>query len=293
MAAVENVLFIINPKSGVKKKDFMIEAIASVFIKNINHKIIWWEKGSDIRGIIRKEIQENSYDIVVAVGGDGTVNIVASVLINTPVALGVIPLGSGNGFAHHMGIPLNINKALDVILNGKTTMIDSCLMNDRKFVCTCGVGFDAHISHVFSQVMIRGFFSYTVLTLKEFFKYKPKEYILNLDGKEIKREAFVITFANANQYGNNVFIAPYADIQDGIIEVTLVKRIHLFNAFALAYRLFKKTIHHSKFVETFQAKEISLQMNNDEYAHFDGEPVDLGRNIQIKNIQHSLKVVIP
>ena len=293
MNKINNVLFVINPKAGTKKKETIPEIIASALNDTIQYKIIYWEKDQKIKNIIRQEIDQTNYDVVIAVGGDGTVNVVASTLINSSIPLAIIPLGSGNGLARFLKIPLDVHKAIDLIKNGKIILIDSCTINNKNFFCTGGIGFDAHISKIFSQTKKRGFISYVKLSLKEFFKYQSQEYQLNLDGKLMIKKAFTITFANANQYGNNVIIAPHADIRDGLIDVSIVRKFNLFSIFILMIRVFNGTIHKSKYIEIYKAKNIIVHRSEAGCAHYDGESGEMGKEIEVKNNPASLKIIVP
>lgn len=293
MNKINNVLFVINPKAGTKNKESIPEMIALVLNNTIQYKLIYWEKDQDIKSNIRQEIDQANYDVVVAVGGDGTVNVVASTLINSSIPLAIIPLGSGNGLARFLKIPLDIHKAIDLIKNGKLISIDSCTINTKNFFCTGGIGFDAHISKIFSQTKKRGFIGYAKLSLKEYFKYQSQEYQLNLDGKLITKKAFVITFANANQYGNNAIIAPHADISDGLIDVTIVRKFNFFSILKLMKRLFNGTIHKSNYIEIYKAKNIIVNRSKNGCAHYDGESGEMGKEIEVKNNPASIKIVVP
>ncbi len=293
MAVDRKILFVINPKAGTKSKESIPDQIASVISNRAHYKLMWWEKNDDIKQKIKNEITNNTYDVVAAIGGDGTMNMIGSALVDTPVALAIIPIGSGNGLARHLKIPLNTQDALNNCVGGKIISIDSCQVDGKTFFCTCGVGFDAHISKVFAQGKKRGFFNYVRLTVKEFFKYHPNQYILTLDGKEVIKKAFLITFANANQFGNEAIIAPLADIQDGILEVTILKKINLLIAIGLAFRLFNRTIHLSKHVEIYKAENIVLSSEKSMDMHYDGEPDEINSKCLITIKSLSLKVVIP
>jgi diacylglycerol kinase family enzyme len=153
--------FVINPNAGVKKKLNIETFIESNFPKSLSYDIIIWEYADDITPI-SNQIQQNQYQFVIACGGDGTVNMVASLLVHTKIALGILPLGSGNGLARSNGIPMDLMKALDVIVKGKTELIDSGTINTHPFFCTAGIGFDALIAHKFAESTKRGFITYRV-----------------------------------------------------------------------------------------------------------------------------------
>ncbi|MDD5570362.1 MAG: diacylglycerol kinase family protein, partial [Bacteroidales bacterium] len=216
----------------------------------------------------------------------------ASVLVSTNITLAIIPSGSGNGLARHLKIPLNADGALRLLLNGNVKSIDSCYINEHPFFCTSGIGFDAHVGNIFAGSAKRGFLGYLGIVVSEIFGYKPKFYELEIDGNKISVKAFLITFANADQYGNNAVIAPYADIQDGIIEVTVIKPFNVFNAIIMAIRLFAGNINKSCCVETYKAKNIKLVFAQSNIIHYDGEQEEITGNIEIKNQKQSLRVLV-
>lgn len=281
-----NNLIIINPVSVKKNK------------VNINfdryfpfYKMLTWDSPDiDICKLIKDELQKEKYDNLIALGGDGTVNRAAQAIVNSDLILGIVPLGSGNGLARHLKIPMNIDKSIQLILEGKTKKIDACKINDIFFFCTSGVGFDAHIGKLFAKSKTRGFKTYFKIVASQFFKYECETYELIFDGKTISTEAFLITFANANQYGNNTYIAPNADICDGKIDIVILKPFKFINSPVIALRLFNKTIDKSRFISTFRSGEIILKRKNPGIAHFDGDPCILPEELKIINIPSALKV---
>lgn len=291
-ASMQKVAFIINPKAGVKKKMDVPAFIEEHFSKEIQKEIILWKNKDDFENI-KQRVLTGGFTIAVAVGGDGTVNQVAATLNNTNIALGILPFGSGNGLARSIGVPMDIKAALKQIERGKVNKIDSGTINNIPFFCTSGVGFDAHIGNLFASSTTRGFSTYFKIIRKELFSYKAKTYELTIDGKTIKREAFLITFANAGQYGNDFYIAPLADMRDGILHITLVKPFSLFMAPGLAIKAFRKKAHLSKYVETFTGKNISVKITEASPIHFDGEPLLVKENLEVKVFEQTLNVMVP
>jgi len=234
----------------------------------------------------------DQFDIVVAVGGDGSVNETAAGLIGTQTAMAIIPTGSGNGLARHLGIPLNLKKALEVINAGYETVIDSVQLNEHIFVNVAGIGFDAHIGWEFAKFGKRGFSSYLKIISREFPRYKAQDVELIIDGKSSIKKAFLISFANGSQWGNNAYIAPAADCRDGLIDIAILKDFNLLSAISIGYRLFKKTIHKSAALETIKAKEVIVRQPGT-IAHIDGEPIETGNELRIKVNPLSLRIIIP
>jgi len=290
---IEKIGFIINPNSGSNNSNSTIKMIKKFFNKEYYEPIIALTKRPGHASEIAKDFLNQNVAKIVAVGGDGTVNEIGKVLINTETALGIIPIGSGNGLARHLKIPLKTVDAINVIKKGKFSSIDYGKINGIPFFCTCGIGFDALVGKKFAKSRNRGFLNYFKSTVLEFFKYKPRNYEVIFDNTKIKQRAFLITFANASQYGNNVYISPLADIKDGLLNVCLILPFPFYRVFNLAYRLFNKTIDKSKYFVTFRVKKITVLRERKEAVHFDGEPLKLGRKIKIKVIAKGLDVIVP
>lgn len=235
----------------------------------------------------------NNFNIIVAVGGDGSVNEIARGLINTNTKLAIIPTGSGNGLARHLNIPLDLKKALSLIKEGKITTIDSIKVNDEYFFCTAGIGIDAFISWKFAKAKKRGFWSYLKITINSFHKYKPKDYkfLINNVERDFKK-VMLATVANANQFGNNVIISPNSIIDDGLVRLIIIKKFSFIYVPSFIYYLLAKKIHKFKYCEEFKTDQLTIF--NDLYKiHLDGEPIETDKKIEIKTIPQSLKIIVP
>lgn len=290
----KSIAFIVNPKSGNASKWPIEESI----IKNLDseqfarHEIVFTEAQGHGKKL-SKAFVERGFDIVVAVGGDGTVNEVASSLIHTETALGVISTGSGNGLARHLKIPLNFEKAVKLLNFSEDILIDYGLVNNKKpFFCTCGTGFDAYISDLFAEGNRRGKIGYLEKVVTGFFNYERETYrLVNEDeGIDFSGKAFVITFANASQWGNNAYIAPTASIQDGLLDISLIADVPIIAIPTLAFQLFTKTIKEDLLVTTLKTKRICLHRDKPGLFHLDGEPNEEGKKIDIKIIPDGLRV---
>lgn len=286
----KKILFIINPISGGKKKDYLPALIQNTIDHSkFDIKIVFTER----RGHAAELSGEGGFDIYVAAGGDGTLNEVASKLVNSGSSMGILPLGSGNGLARHMGISMNVEKAIRQLNTAKTVSIDTCTFNGRPFVNMAGVGFDAHIGKMFAESTERGFKTYVIQTLTEFKNYQAQKYKIHYDNKVIESEAFLVSFANSAQYGNNAFIAPDASINDGMLDVCILKPFSAINVLSIGFRLFNKTIKKSKYMQSVRAKELVVERELEGVSHLDGEPLDFGKRLEIKVIPSSLKLLIP
>jgi YegS/Rv2252/BmrU family lipid kinase len=293
MTNKKKIHFIINPISGVGRHKLIEKYIDKNIDKTVFDYDISYTKhplhGTQIAG----EAIKNNYEIIVAVGGDGSINEIAQKLIGSNTILGIIPTGSGNGLAHHLNIPINILHAIDVINNLKTIKIDTATINNNIFVSIAGVGFDAHVAKKFAKNKRRGFLTYFKIVAREYPRYKPKNYELTIDGKKINKEALFISFANSDQFGYNTTIAPKAEIDDGLIDVCIVKKFPLVELPFIANLLYWKQIDKSKYVEVIKAKKIKLTQEKNKTINLDGEPVKLGKVLNIKINPLSLKIIVP
>lgn len=286
----KQVAFVINPVAGSKKNENIIQLISENLSGNTPYDIFVWEEKNNF-GEIKKQITSGKYNVVVAVGGDGTVNKVAKNLIYTDIAFGIIPRGSGNGLARTLGIPQNTVKAIRRIEEGTIRTIDSGMINDRNFFCTSGVGFDAHIGKLFATSTKRGLSSYFKITTRELFKYRSKTYKISTDEEDIYTKAFLITFANAGQYGNDFYIAPEAKLDDGKLHVAILKPFSALTVFPLLGKVLAKRAHTSSKIKTITTQRLRISELPDVDIHFDGEPGTATGQIEIKMNPASLKVI--
>jgi len=287
---MNKVLFIVNPLS-VKRKGINLERLIE---NNLDHasfdyRIIYTEYHNHAAELA--ETYRSDYRIVVAAGGDGTVNQVSQALVAYDNILGLIPLGSGNGLARDLGIPSNIGKSIKRINLLNTRVIDSGVIGGRHFTNIAGIGFDAEIAHDFAGSVRRGLTGYAGSVIRKFFSYKAREYTIRTDRGERSLEAFLISFANTGQYGNNAYISPDAKPDDGLLDICIIKKFPLHMAPVLAAKLFFKNISSSKYIEILRVKKISLVSEQLILGHIDGEPVGFDREVSIEIKEKSLAVL--
>jgi YegS/Rv2252/BmrU family lipid kinase len=292
MEGKSKIGFIINPISGTRQKADLPMLIKGLIDKTKFDLTIQYTECAGHANKLAQEMAKDGFNIVVSVGGDGTMNEVASALIHTNTALGIVPCGSGNGLARHLGIPLNLRDAINLLNNAKVVEIDYGTANDVKFFCTCGVGFDAHIGHQFASSKKRGFFTYLKSILGEFFKYKAKKYKFKTTDKKFKKRAFLVTLANASQYGNDAFIAPNADIQDGLLDVAILEPFRAYKAIGLGMKLMSKKIDQSRHVEILRVGEVMIKRKRKDVFHYDGEPCIMKKKIKVQAHKGGLKVAV-
>lgn len=284
---------IINPISGVGSKRKIPKMIEQAFAnKNCSVNISFTEYAGHA-SLLTREALAQGVDCVIAVGGDGTVNEIARAMIRSNAVLGIIPKGSGNGLARELHIPMDVRRALDLIVKRHISTIDCCQANGRIFFCTCGVGFDAAVSQKFAEEKRRGSLTYIKSTIGEYLSFRPESYELQIDNQTIKEKAFLVACGNASQYGNNAFIAPHANIQDGQMDITILTPFSPLDIAPLAIQLFTKQIDKNSKIKTFKGKDVSIIRQKAGIMHLDGEPIMADSRIDISIIPKSLHVFTP
>jgi len=282
-------LAIINNKSGVGKQ----KNILDIFDKNLDkQKFDLYTVNTEYAGhatVLAKKAVEDNYAVVLSVGGDGTINEIARGLLHSSVIMGIVPCGSGNGLARYLKIPMDIIKAVKWLNLAEPGLMDTISVNDFLSVNVGGLGFDALVSHKFSNLKKRGYISYVKVVLREFLRYKNSEYIIITNGKEIRLKGFLLSFANSSQYGNNAFIAPNALIDDGLLDLVLLRKPNLYQAFDIAYKMRMNILDFSKLFYEIKVSEADIYHDTD-IGHVDGEPVVFGKKVHLKLLANSLRV---
>lgn len=288
----KRIAFIINPISGKGYGNTIPNVIRDNLDLSLYDHTIFFTKHSGDGTVISENCVKDKYFAVVAVGGDGTMNEIARSLIHTETALGIIPAGSGNGLARHLSIPVNTLKAVELLNRCETINIDYGVANNKPFFCTCGIGFDAYVSMEFAKSKKRGVMTYLEKMISSYLNYKLQTYQLQGDGIDFKNKAFLITFANASQWGNNAYIAPQASVQDGLLDISIMSNFPDIAIPSVLIQLFTKTIHRDLYVSTFRTKEISLIREAPGPFHIDGDPYHEEQNIAINIVPEGLKVLV-
>ncbi|MBP3550017.1 MAG: diacylglycerol kinase family lipid kinase [Alistipes sp.] len=276
------MLFIINPISGKGKKAKIVQRLLAK-----GYKVVYTEYAGHAEVLAR----EATDDIVVAVGGDGTVNEVARGIVGTEKILGIIPCGSGDGLARHLGLSHNIRKAIQTIEQGECKRMDTAEINGRPFFSVCGVGFDAVVSERFAKSGKRGVANYIKLGLNTWRNYSPEHYTITIDGEEHQTDSLLITIGNSNQWGNNAKIAPLASCFDGLLEVTTVEKFSFWELPLMAFRLMTGTLHKSRKIACYRGKDIYINRAAEGVAHADGDWFIDSERLHIKILPSALKVI--
>lgn len=241
---------------------------------------------------IASKAKDDGVDVVVAVGGDGTVNEVARAIVHSNTALGIIPCGSGNGLARHLLLPLNVRKAIDVINKSEVRQLDYGIINGYHFFCTCGMGFDAFVSMKFAEAGKRGPITYVENVLREGLKYKPETYTIEDDNGTLQYKAFLISCANASQYGNNAYIAPQASMSDGLMDVIIMEPFDVFEAPQISIEMFSKTLDKNSKIKTFRTRHLHIHRDKPGVIHYDGDPVMTGADIDIELKPKGINIIV-
>lgn len=292
MATKKRILFIMNPISGTVRKSGIPKLIDETLDKDYFDYSISETLYSGHASNIAEDAKKQGYDIVVAVGGDGTVNEVARSLVHSDTALGIIPCGSGNGLARHLMIPVNIRKAIRIINMHTIHELDYGIINEHPFFCTCGMGFDAFISMKFAEAGRRGPVTYLENILREGIKYKAEKYEITDENGTSRQQAFLISCANASQYGNNAYIAPQASMSDGFLDVTIIKPFDILEAPQISIDMFNKTIDKNARVKTFRTKNIHIHRQNAGLIHYDGDPTMADADVDVSIVSKGIKVIV-
>ena len=286
-------IFIINPKSGTGKQAGIENIIREkAENKNIQYEIVFTQYAGHAGEIAKKGVAEKKYAVVV-VGGDGSVNETAKALLHSETLLGIIPTGSGNGLARHLGISMSLPKAVEQIFSTRSKKMDVGILNEHLFLSTAGLGFDAKVAHQFAKQKKRGFSTYIKTTRKELFAYKPQSFIINNENDTLETKAFMLSIANIPQFGNNFIVNPFANEEDGLLNCTIITPFSKIKIPVMLNKFFKGKINTSKHFSQLTGKEFTLE-SNETYAHVDGEPIVLMEGkITASVIEKALTVIIP
>ena len=296
--STRNFLIFINPVSGTtnKKKiqSYLQEKLTTL---HYQYEILPTNAFRNYSFLKEKISNENITDIIIC-GGDGTVNQITSYLLKTKIKVGIIPLGSGNGLAFTAGIPKDYKKALDVILKGNSSYVDAMTINKNYSCHLCGLGFDAQVSHDFARQATRGPLTYIKQTLKNFFKAKSFHFEVSANGNTFTTNAFFLSIANSNQFGNSIIIAPKASLSDGLLDIIIVQKT---GKFGLIFKLLKQIIrgkiasaHNTdKTILYFQTKKLQIKNLDNAPFHIDGEPMETATVFDVEIIEKAFLLLQP
>jgi diacylglycerol kinase (ATP) len=290
---MQKVRFIVNPISGLNRNPKkIIRWIEEIFgTSSIQFEIVY-TKGPGDGTIIAQKSKELGFEMVVAIGGDGTINEIGRGLFHSDVIMGVVPAGSGNGFARNFKIPLNQKQAIWMLLNPKILTIDVGTINNHHFFNVAGIGLDAEISHNFDQFGIRGPLPYFFIGTKAFMSYNPDPVKLIMEEKELVSTPLLLSIANAPEYGNGAIIAPTAKPDDGILNLSILENLSFWKAAPNLYRLFNGTIAQIEGFHSYEIKSMIIERCRAGIIHTDGNPHQDEAILRVGILEKALKVVV-
>lgn len=288
-----DLMLIINPISGTGTKQNVPQTVESMLLGRGCRLDVRFTSGRGDATSLAAEAATNGYAAVMVCGGDGTINETAKALCNTQVPLGLIPAGSGNGLARHLGVPVDVEEAVKIVLEGNVVPSDYGSVNGLPFFCTCGTGFDAAVSHRFARQSRRGLLSYIKSTLTEYLQFQPDTYTISANGKLLTEKAFLVAVCNASQWGNNAYIAPEASITDGLLDITVVHSGTPLDTAVMGMDIFSGMINKNTMVRCFRAPAAVIYRSQGGEAHIDGEPVMLDDILDVRCHRRGLHLFTP
>lgn len=284
--------FILNPKAGPSRRHDMPALIAQHFgALEADYEIRLTEYAGHAVELAQTAAKEG-FVVVAAVGGDGTVNEVGRGLLGTDAAMGIIPQGSGNGLARHLKVPLNLPAALRRVAAPTFSRMDVGVINDHPFFCTAGLGFDAHVSQHFAQAGSRGLSTYLQVTLREYRRYQSVPVRVNLNGQKLETDCYVLAFANASQYGNNAYIAPLADLRDGLLDVCLIDALPVGRAIRVSLAMAMGTLPKTNAAEYFRVPRGRVTAMAPIGFHVDGDYLGHATEFAVELLPLALAVAV-
>lgn len=291
---MNQVLVLINPKSGIGGPYRYISAIEKVW-DTPEHDVSFQfsQSAQDGADKARRAIDRGA-DTVLVVGGDGMVNTIGSVLVNTPVRLGVLPAGSGNGFARHFKIPMHPHDAATALYNGYTTAIDVGKVNDHLFFVTCSMAWDGALVETFEKYPFRGLVPYVLAGAQQLLEYRAQPFHVEIDGEILTfKHPLIFTVANLSQFGSEVFVAPDAKADSGDLELVAIEKTNIPLVLSQVHRFIEKTFHHHPLVTNRHFKKMTVRRENNSPIQIDGEVLDAGRDVEVDVLPSALNVIIP
>jgi len=293
MSKLKSALFIVNKFSGggyrPEVEGRIIEQCKQF---NIESTIEFTQSRGHATELAKAAVGQN-LDMVFAVGGDGTVNEVAQGLVGSGVAMGILPKGSGNGLARHLGLPMGFRKSLDLIQSHREQMIDTLSVNGKLSVNVSGIGFDGHIAGLFANNAKRGLVGYAKLVLKEFIDFKSFDARVKVNGESFQATSFIIALANSSQFGNNARVAPRASVCDELMDLCLIQKVPVGQAVGFAGKLFSGMLDQSRFVKIIKTTRAAIELNRSVAYHIDGEAMEAVNKFEVELKPASLKMLIP
>ena len=289
----KRIMLIVNPISGTGNKKDVPEVVERTLAAEGYSTDVRFTGGRGDATMFASEASDKGYYVVLACGGDGTVNETARALCGSQTALGILPAGSGNGLARHLGIPMDVELAMEIVCQRNVVPSDYGSVNGVPFFCTFGMGFDAAVSHRFARQNHRGLLSYVRSALSEYVQFRPTTYTISANGKLLTEKAFLVAVCNASQWGNNAYIAPEASLTDGLLDITVVHSGSPIDAAVMGMDIFTGFISKNTMVHCFRAPAAVIYRSEKGEAHVDGEPMMLDEILDVKCHRGALRLFTP
>lgn len=293
MIQSKKVFFIINRFSGTGYRESLEGALIDACAALHYGCTIQHTQSRGHATDLAREAVAGKFDMVFAVGGDGTVNEVAQGLIGSSVTMGILPKGSGNGLARHLGIPMKLTEALKLMSSSQVINMDTMSINGKLSVNVSGIGFDGHVAGLFGRDGKRGLAGYTKLVLKEFISYKELRAKVTVDGTAHETSSFIIALANSSQFGNNARVAPLASVCDELIDVCFIRKVPFSRVIGFATKMFTGTLDKSSLVDICKGKKIQLDFAAPVAFHIDGEPQEPASTFDVRIDSGQLRMLVP
>ena len=289
----KRIVFIVNPKAGINLQRHIRKSVEQYLDHRQFIYGIWHTERPGHAAELALQAQAEGYDIVVAVGGDGSINEVASVLMHTDTVLGIIPAGSGNGLAMHLGYGRNVDKAVRKLNTAIVQTIDCGMLNGHPFINLAGVGFDGYVAKQMKGSRWRGFLPYFFKSVRAGFAFSPNTCTIETENQTLTETCFVVTVANGPMYGYNFQIAPDARLDDGLFSVVIFKNVPRWRYFAAIPSSLNGKLYHAGFVKHFTAQQVKISCTGNTFVHVDGESIETGGDLKFEMIPKALKVLVP
>lgn len=293
---VRKTIVIHNPIAGSRKK-VNVEALVQQHLKPIFPQVECWPtQYAGHATELAQQAASKGADLIIAAGGDGTINEIGRAILNTEVALAVLPLGSGNGLARHLNIPLQLEDALSKLAHAKEVRVDAAKINEHPYFCTAGVGYDAEVAKTFHQIAQkrgRGLFNYIVAGWIAYQKFRPEVYEVETETEQFRTSAFSLTMANAGQFGNNAIISKDADVSDGLLDMCIVRPFPYLRGIEMTARLFMGKLEETRLFSKKHIKQAVVHRKAEGWMHFDGEPRQMPKELHFSLQPKALKMLLP
>lgn len=291
---LERVKLIFNPKAGPLRQTHLALHLVDICLRRAPFRYeVYTVEYKDHAVELASAAEREGFDAVVVLGGDGTVNAAARGLLHSRLPLGIIPVGSGNGLARGLGIPVSIRRSCQLLIDGTVRTIDAGRIRDRYFFVVAGLGFDAVVGKLFDDQSLRGPLPYFYFGFREFLTYEPETFILRFDQRQITVPALLVTIANTRQWGNGAIIAPHAEPDDGLFDICVIHKVNLAQALFHLPKLFTGKIDRVRHYENYRSTEVEIIRERPGYFHVDGEPVEGGTHLRVAIDPKALRVIVP